>query len=313
MTFAVLVIGPAGVGKTTLCRALQEYGEIHRRGVYVVNLDPAADQLPYTPDVDVRELITVEDAMREMEFGPNGGLVYCMEYLAFSHLAWLETKLRAFGPEDTLLIDCPGQLELYTHVPVMPRLVRAMTEQWDVHVCCAYLMDAVSIMDPSKFVSATLAGLSAMLMLPVPRLTVLSKSDLVQPKEALETFLELGSSAVFLDRCAARDKKAKVKSLTTSRKYRKLTAAFASVVDDHAMLSFVPFSIHDDETAAHVMAFADHLTQYNDHAEVRIPEDERSAVFGDDMDDDDRGRPDLYAGAAAMYGPGSVGDHWAGS
>lgn len=33
--------------------------------------------------IDVRELIQVDDAMEDeaLRFGPNGGLVYCMEYV----------------------------------------------------------------------------------------------------------------------------------------------------------------------------------------------------------------------------------------
>lgn len=29
---------------------------------------------------DIRDLISLEDVMEELELGPNGGLVYCMEY-----------------------------------------------------------------------------------------------------------------------------------------------------------------------------------------------------------------------------------------
>ena len=64
MVYGIVTIGPAGVGKTTMCHALQIHGRLHKRGIYVVNLDPAADTLPYEPDIDVRELIRVEDAMR---------------------------------------------------------------------------------------------------------------------------------------------------------------------------------------------------------------------------------------------------------
>lgn len=29
--------------------------------------------------VDIRDLISIEDVMEELGYGPNGGLVYCME------------------------------------------------------------------------------------------------------------------------------------------------------------------------------------------------------------------------------------------
>ena len=46
-----------------------------------MNLDPAAESFDYDPLIDIRELINVDDAMedKDLHFGPNGGLVFCME------------------------------------------------------------------------------------------------------------------------------------------------------------------------------------------------------------------------------------------
>lgn len=63
----------------------------HRRSVHIVNLDPAAESFAYTPEVDVRELVTADDVMEMMDLGPNGALVYCMEYL-LENLGWLEVR-----------------------------------------------------------------------------------------------------------------------------------------------------------------------------------------------------------------------------
>lgn len=52
-----------------------------------VNLDPAADQFEYEPDVDIKDLISLEDVMEEMQLGPNGGLMACFEYVVF--YSWL--------------------------------------------------------------------------------------------------------------------------------------------------------------------------------------------------------------------------------
>lgn len=59
--------------------------------MHVVNLDPAAESFAYTPEVDVRELVTADDVMEMMDLGPNGALVYCMEYL-LENLGWLEVR-----------------------------------------------------------------------------------------------------------------------------------------------------------------------------------------------------------------------------
>lgn len=78
--FGVLVMGPAGSGKTTFCSALISYIRNNRRACFYVNLDPAAEAFDYEPDLDIKDLITLEDVMEEMGLGPNGGLIACFEY-----------------------------------------------------------------------------------------------------------------------------------------------------------------------------------------------------------------------------------------
>lgn len=46
--------------------------------------------------------------MEEFDLGPNGGLVYCMEYL-LANFSWLEDKLKQLGSQ-YVLFDCPGQV-----------------------------------------------------------------------------------------------------------------------------------------------------------------------------------------------------------
>jgi GPN-loop GTPase len=52
-----------------------------KRIIEVVNFDPAAEHFDYEPLVDIRELIHLDDTMEdeELQFGPNGGLVFCIE------------------------------------------------------------------------------------------------------------------------------------------------------------------------------------------------------------------------------------------
>lgn len=64
---------------------------MHRK-VAIVNLDPANDHVPYTPAVDISELVTVEAVTEEFDLGPNGAMIYCMDYLE-SNVDWLEEKL----------------------------------------------------------------------------------------------------------------------------------------------------------------------------------------------------------------------------
>jgi hypothetical protein len=52
-------------------------------------------------------LISLDDAQEELKYGPNGGLVYCMEYL-LENIDWLLDELTEFAEDSFVLFDCPG-------------------------------------------------------------------------------------------------------------------------------------------------------------------------------------------------------------
>jgi GTPase SAR1 family protein len=81
MRYAVLVTGPAGAGKSTFTTSFLTYLRTSRRTGHLVNLDPAASStsFEYEPAIDIKDLVSLEDVMGEMGYGPNGGLVYCFE------------------------------------------------------------------------------------------------------------------------------------------------------------------------------------------------------------------------------------------
>ncbi|CAM9793782.1 unnamed protein product, partial [Sphacelaria rigidula] len=188
-----MVMGPAGTGKSTYCKVIQEHCQNSRRSVHVVNLDPAAETFEYEVAFDIRDLITLEDAMEELELGPNGGLVYCMEYL-LDNMDWLKDELDKFDEDEYIIFDCPGQVELYSHVPVM-RNVLGQLKSWSYNVCAVFLLDATFITDPAKFVSGALLSLSAMVQLELPHLNVLTKCDLADRAE-VERFLDTDNAAL---------------------------------------------------------------------------------------------------------------------
>ena len=85
--YGQLVVGARGAGKSTYCAGLVQICEQLGRSVICINLDPANDVIPFQCDIDIRELITVEDAMKFFELGPNGALRYCMQTL-LKNIEW---------------------------------------------------------------------------------------------------------------------------------------------------------------------------------------------------------------------------------
>lgn len=101
------------------------------RGVHIVNLDPANDTVPYPCAISLSELISVRDVMEELQLGPNGAMLYCMEYLEHN-LDWLETRLAALE-HDYVIFDLPGQVELTTNHPSLTRILERLQKQdWRV-------------------------------------------------------------------------------------------------------------------------------------------------------------------------------------
>ena len=81
MRYAVLVTGPAGAGKSTFSNSFMTHLQASRRTSHLVNLDPAASDtsFEYEPAIDIKHLVSLQDVMTELGYGPNGGLVYCFE------------------------------------------------------------------------------------------------------------------------------------------------------------------------------------------------------------------------------------------
>jgi GTPase SAR1 family protein len=69
----------------------------------------------------------VDDVMEHLNFGPNGALVYCMEFL-LSRSDWLMEQLGDYD-DDYLIFDLPGQIELYSHISVMTKLIQLLQNQ----------------------------------------------------------------------------------------------------------------------------------------------------------------------------------------
>ena len=57
--------------------------------------------------IDIRDLIGIDDAVEELKLGPNGGLVFCIEYLSHN-TEWLLEELSQFDEDGYFIFDCPG-------------------------------------------------------------------------------------------------------------------------------------------------------------------------------------------------------------
>ncbi|XP_061589420.1 GPN-loop GTPase 3 [Cololabis saira] len=263
-SYAQLVMGPAGSGKSTYCSTMVQHLQASNRSVHVVNLDPAAEHFDYPVMADIRELISVDDVMEDdsLRFGPNGGLVFCMEYLA-NNFDWLEESL-GHSEDDYILFDCPGQIELYTHLPVMRQLVEQL-QQWEFRVCGVFLVDTQFMVESFKFISGVIAALSAMVSLEIPQVNIMTKMDLLSPKakKEIEKYLDPDLYSMMEDNSDS----------IRSTKFKKLTKAICELIDDYSMVRFLPFDRTDEEGINIVLQHIDFSIQYGEDLEFKEPKD----------------------------------------
>ncbi|XP_005183647.1 GPN-loop GTPase 3 isoform X1 [Musca domestica] len=279
MRYAQVVIGPAGSGKSTYCSFMQRHAQDSKRVIEVVNLDPAAEHFDYQPLVDIRDLIQLDDAMddEELHYGPNGGLVFCLEFL-IENQDWLKNQLCGGGggddgdevaeelggepDDDYILFDMPGQIELFTHLNMGKQLVQLL-ESWNFRICTVFLVDSQFMIDGAKFLSGTMAALSVMANLEMPHVNVLTKMDLLSKgaKKQLDKYLDPDARALLGD---------VTEESAWGRQHRKLSAAIGSLIEDFSLVRFVPMNVDDEESIQDLLLQIDNVIQYGEDADVKV-------------------------------------------
>jgi GTPase SAR1 family protein len=118
------------------------------------------------------------------------------------NLDWLESELGETTEEYITIFDCPGQIELYSHVPILPNLCKHLSMHMNYSLCAAYLIESTFIIDKAKFFAGTLSAMSAMIMLEIPHLNILSKMDMIKSqvsKRELKRYLDPDPTVISTD------------------------------------------------------------------------------------------------------------------
>ncbi|KAI8938659.1 hypothetical protein NX059_004528 [Plenodomus lindquistii] len=277
--------GPAGAGKSTFCSSLIQHLQTTKRPCFYVNLDPAAETFAFEPDLDIKDLISLSDVMEEMSLGPNGGLIYCFEFL-MENLDFLTDPLQEVTEDYLIVFDMPGQIELYTHVPILPQLVKVLMQgSCNIRMCAAYLLEATFVIDRPKFFSGTLSAMSAMMMLEMPHINILSKMDLVKgqvAKRELKRFIDVDADLIDDDPARKRGTleeeagfmdPANTQSLMNGSAFHKLNKAVAELIDGFSMVSFLKLDVQDEDSLAFILSYIDDAIQFHEAQEPKEPKE----------------------------------------
>ena len=174
----VYFIGTAGSGKSTLTYTFQKWMEYRGLDAIAVNLDPGAENLPYEPDVDIRDWISLREIMVSHGLGPNGAQIACADMLALN-TEDIKRSIESFKT-DFILMDTPGQLELFVFREAGKYIIKFLNPGRSI---IAYLLDPALAKTASGYVSQLLLSVSTNFRLVQSQVNILSKADMLSDEE----------------------------------------------------------------------------------------------------------------------------------
>jgi len=183
--YPVFVVGPAGAGKSTFVAAFADWLAAGDIPYITLNLDPAAEYLPYVPDIDVRTYVTARQVMEEYELGPNGAIVASVD-LMLNYVHQIREEVEESAEGGYVLIDTPGQLEIFAFRQSGVEVARELVSG---NGCVAFLIDSYMAKAASSLVSQLFLAASTYYRFKMPQLNLLNKIDLLSQRD-IETVID---------------------------------------------------------------------------------------------------------------------------
>ena len=181
----IVCLGMAGSGKTTFVQRLNAHLHERRKPPYTINLDPAVRELPYPANIDICDTIDYKSVMKDYSMGPNGAIVTSLNLFATRFdqvLAYVERQQRERARH--VLIDTPGQIEVFTWSASGAIITESLAASFPTVV--AYIIDTPRCANPVTFMSNMLYACSILYRTKLPFVVVLNKTDVIDPKFAIE-------------------------------------------------------------------------------------------------------------------------------
>lgn len=177
----ILFLGPAGSGKSSMVYAYSRWlQEVLGHSVFKVNLDPAAEYIPYEPDFDIRCFIDVSKIAREYGLGPNGALVKAMD-IAMQKLDDIVNILSNVD-EYFVFVDTPGQMEVFVFRDIAFKLVEGL-KKISRNTVALFIVDADIIKRYEDYAFLSIISVATQTRLGIDVVPVINKIDLALNSE----------------------------------------------------------------------------------------------------------------------------------
>ncbi|MFH4974494.1 hypothetical protein AB6A40_001203 [Gnathostoma spinigerum] len=197
----IIVLGMAGSGKSSFVQRLNAHLRSRKNVPYIINLDPAVNQLPFPANIDVRDTVNYKEVMKEYGLGPNGAIITCLNLMCTRFDQVLDLLHKRCGQYSYCLIDTPGQIEAFTWSASGSIITDSLASTHPTLI--AYIMDSARATNPTTFMSNMLYACSILYRTKLPFIVVLNKADIVRPTFATKWMQDFESFQEALDECSS--------------------------------------------------------------------------------------------------------------
>ncbi|KHN96093.1 putative protein family, ATP binding protein [Metarhizium album ARSEF 1941] len=190
---AIVCVGMAGSGKTTFMQRINAHLHSKAQPPYVINLDPAVLNVPFDPNIDIRDSVNYEEVMKQYNLGPNGGILTSLNLFATKvdqivNLLEKRAKPDAENPQrkpiDRIIVDTPGQIEAFVWSASGTILLESLASSFPTVI--AYVIDTPRTASTSTFMSNMLYACSILYKTKLPMVLVFNKTDVKDASFARE-------------------------------------------------------------------------------------------------------------------------------
>ena len=116
--------------------------------------------------------------MQEYKLGPNGSMIYAMEFLE-TNIDWLVNKIEQ-SSERYFIFDLPGQVEIFSNHSSLKNIIKALSTRLNMQISAIHLVDSTYLYEKNRFLASLMLSLTAVIGMEMPFINAITKIDLLK-------------------------------------------------------------------------------------------------------------------------------------
>ena len=193
---AVLVVGLAGSGKSTLMNALNQYTYDNKKNTYYVNLDPATADLDFSANIDIRDTVKYGEVMQKFGLGPNGAILTSLNLFS-TKFHEVVNIIEKRSDLEYAIFDTPGQIEAFAWSASGGMITQELATAFPTVIL--FVVDVPRCTRTPTFISTMLYACSILYRSGLPMVLALTKTDVKSSEEIISWMTDVDTFEAAVD------------------------------------------------------------------------------------------------------------------